>query len=108
LFGIIDPSVTPNKLTCDICKESTAKKGSNNGESLLMHDFFENNWLMKNGARQSLAVAMDNCGGQNKNNNIQRRAAHRTSSKWDNFALATLVSISGTTPRMRVTGPSIR
>jgi hypothetical protein len=76
LFGIVDLSVTPNKLTCYVYKESTARKGSNNGASLLMHYLFEKNWLMKKNAGKSLAVAMDNCGGQNKNNNVLRLAPH--------------------------------
>jgi hypothetical protein len=76
LFGIVDLSVMPNKLTCYVNKESTARKGSNNVASLLMHYLFENNWLMKNNADKSLAVAMDNYGGQNKNNNALRLAPH--------------------------------
>jgi hypothetical protein len=63
--------VTPNKLTCYVYKESTARKGSNNVASLLMHNLFEKNWMIKkNNAGKSLAVAMENCGGQNKNNNV--------------------------------------
>jgi hypothetical protein len=76
LFGIINLSLMPNKLTCYIYKESTARKGSNNVASLLMHYLFEKNWLMINNAGKSLDVAMENCGGQNTNNNVLRLAPH--------------------------------
>jgi hypothetical protein len=66
----------PRKLTCYVYKESTARKGSNNVTSLLMHYFFEKDWLMKNNAGKSLSLAMDNCGGQNKNNNVLCLAPH--------------------------------
>jgi hypothetical protein len=67
----------PNKLTCYVYKESTARKGSNNVASLLMHYLFEMNWMMKNNAGKSLAVTMDNdCGGQNKNNNVLQLSPH--------------------------------
>jgi hypothetical protein len=57
-------------------KKSTARKGSNNVTSLLMHYFFEKNWLMKNNAGKSPAVVMDNFGGQKKSNNVLRLAPH--------------------------------
>jgi hypothetical protein len=37
LFGIVDLSMTPNKLTCYVYKESTSRKGSNNGASFVMN-----------------------------------------------------------------------
>jgi hypothetical protein len=47
LFGIVDLSVAPNKLKCYAYRESTAKKGSNNVASMMMHNLHENNWSMK-------------------------------------------------------------
>jgi hypothetical protein len=41
-----------------------------------MYYLFEKNWLMKKNAGKSLSVVMDNCGGQNKNNNVLRLAPH--------------------------------
>jgi hypothetical protein len=37
LFGIVDLSTSPNKLTCYVYKEFTAKEGSNNTSSMIMH-----------------------------------------------------------------------
>jgi hypothetical protein len=76
MFGIVDLSMTPNKFTCHVYKKSTARKGSNNVASLMMYYFFEKNWLMKNSAGKSLALAMDNCGGQHNNYNVLRIAPH--------------------------------
>jgi hypothetical protein len=44
------------------------KKGSNNVASLLMKDLFDKFWLRKGTPGKKLTIAMDNCGGQNKNN----------------------------------------
>jgi hypothetical protein len=70
LFGIVDLSVTSNKLNCYVYCELTGKKGSNNVASILMHNLFVNNWLMKGNPGKRLTIAMDNCGGQNKNNHV--------------------------------------
>jgi hypothetical protein len=48
--------------------EFTGKKGRNNVASLLMQDLHEKFWLQKGSPGNSLMIAMDNCGGQNKNN----------------------------------------
>jgi hypothetical protein len=82
LFGIIDLSVTPNKLTCYVYKESMTRKSSNNVASLLMYYLFENNWLMKDNAEKSLSIAMDNCRGQNKDNNVLHLAPHIVDMGW--------------------------
>jgi hypothetical protein len=57
-------------------QKSTARKGSNNVASMLMYYFFKNNWLMKNSAGKSLALAMENCGGHKNNYNFLRLAPH--------------------------------
>jgi hypothetical protein len=44
-FGIVDLILAPNKLTCYVYREFTAKKGSNNVASLLMKDLFDKFWL---------------------------------------------------------------
>jgi hypothetical protein len=59
-----------------VYKESTAKKGSNNVASMIMHYLHNTNWLIKNNAGKSLVIAMYNYGGQNKNNNVLRLAPH--------------------------------
>jgi hypothetical protein len=68
IFGVVDLRITPNKLNCYAYREFTAKKGSNNIASLLMQHLFDNFWLRKGKPGKKLTIAMDNCGGQNKNN----------------------------------------
>jgi hypothetical protein len=82
LFGIVDLSVTPKKLNCYAYRESTAKKGSNNVASMLMHNFHEKNWLMKGNPGKRITIAMDNCGSQNKNNHVLRLAAYLVEMKF--------------------------
>jgi hypothetical protein len=41
LFGIVDLSVTPNKLKCYAYHESTGEKDGNNVASMLMHNIFK-------------------------------------------------------------------
>jgi hypothetical protein len=41
-----------------------------------MHNLHEKNWLMKGNPGKRLTIAMDNCGGQNKNNHVFRLAAY--------------------------------
>jgi hypothetical protein len=76
LFGIVDLSRTPNKLNCYAYREFTGKKGSNNVASLLMQDLHDKFWLRKGSPGKSLTIAMDNCGGQNKNNVVLRLAPY--------------------------------
>jgi hypothetical protein len=76
LFGIVDLSLAPNKLTCYAYREFTAKKRSNNVASLLMKDLFDKLWLWKGTPGKKLTIAMDNCGGQNKNNVVLRFALY--------------------------------
>jgi hypothetical protein len=76
LFGIVDLSVTPQKLNCYAYRESTAKKGINNVSSMLMHNLHENNCLTKGNPGKRLTITMDNCGGQNKNNHVLRLAVY--------------------------------
>jgi hypothetical protein len=68
LFGIVDLSITPKELNCYAYREFTANKGSNNDASILMQDLFDKLWMRKDKPGKKLTVAMDNCGGQNKNN----------------------------------------
>jgi hypothetical protein len=82
LFGIVDFSVTLNTLNCYAYRESTEKKGSNNVVSMLMHNFFENNWLMKGNPGKRLTIAMDNCCGQNRNNHVLRLSAYLVKMKY--------------------------
>jgi hypothetical protein len=70
LFGIVDLSLAPTKLACYAYREFTAKKGSNNVASLLMKDLFDKFWLRKGTPGKKLTIAMENCGGQNKNNSV--------------------------------------
>jgi hypothetical protein len=67
-LGIVDLSVTPNKLNCYTYREFTANKGRNNFASLLVQDFYDKFWLRKDNPGKKLTIAMDNCGGPNKNN----------------------------------------
>jgi hypothetical protein len=62
LFGIVDLSLEPNKLTCYAYHEFTAKKGSNNVASLLMKDLFDKFWIRKGTPGKKLTIAM--CGGK--------------------------------------------
>jgi hypothetical protein len=82
LFDIVDLSVTPNKLNFYAYRESTAKKGSNNVASTLMHNLHGKNWLMKGNTGNRLTIAKDNCGGHNKNNHVLRLAAHLAEMKF--------------------------
>jgi hypothetical protein len=68
MFGIVDLSRIPNKLNCYAYRNFTGKKDSNNVALLLMQDLHDKFWLRKGNPGRSLMIAMDNCGGQNKNN----------------------------------------
>jgi hypothetical protein len=72
LFGIVDLSLAPSKLTCYAYRKFTAKKGSNNVASLLMKDLSDKFCLQKGTPGKKLTITMDNCGGQNKNNVVLR------------------------------------
>lgn len=50
--------------------------------SMLMHNLHEKNWLMKGNPGKRLTIAMDNCGGQNKNNHVLRLAAYLVEMKF--------------------------
>jgi hypothetical protein len=76
LFGVVDFSLAPNKITCYGYREFTAKKGRNNVASLLMKELFDKFWLHKGKPGEKLTIAMDNCGGQNKNNFVLRLALY--------------------------------
>jgi hypothetical protein len=41
IFGIVDLSLSPNKLKCYAYREFTARKGSNNLASLIMQDLYD-------------------------------------------------------------------
>jgi hypothetical protein len=68
LFGIVDLSLHPNTLMFYAYCEFKGKKGSNNVASLSMQDLHEKFWLRKGCPGKKLTIAMDNCGGHNKNN----------------------------------------
>jgi hypothetical protein len=53
-----------------------AKKGSNNVASLLMKDLLDKFWIWKGTPVQKLTIAMDNLGGQNKNNVVLHLALY--------------------------------
>jgi hypothetical protein len=72
LFGIVDLSLHPNKLNCYAYRAFTGNKGSNNVASLIMQDLHDKFWLRKGYPGKKLTIAMDNCGGQNKNNVVLR------------------------------------
>jgi hypothetical protein len=78
----VDLSVTPNKLNCHAYRESTAKKGSNNVASMLMHNLHEHNWLMKGNPGKRLTIVMDNCGGHNKSNHTLCLASYLVEMKF--------------------------
>jgi hypothetical protein len=41
-----------------------------------MHNLFEKNRLMKGNPGKRLTIAIDNCGGKNKNNHVLRLSAY--------------------------------
>jgi hypothetical protein len=82
LFGIVDLSLAPNKRTCYAYREFTANKGGNNVASLLMKDLFDKFRLRKGTPGKKLTIAMDNCGGQNKNNVVLRLALYLVEIKY--------------------------
>jgi hypothetical protein len=82
LFGIVDFSVTPIKLSLYAYIKSTGKKGSNNVELMLMHNLFENNWLIQGNPGKRLTIAMNNYGGQNKNNHVLHLYAYLVEMKY--------------------------
>jgi hypothetical protein len=49
---------------------------------MIMHNLFENNWLMKGNPGKRLTIAMDNCGGENKNNHALRLSAYLVEMKY--------------------------
>jgi hypothetical protein len=82
LFGIVDLSLSPNKLKCYAYREFTARKGSNNVASLIMQDLYDKFWLRKGSPGKKLTIAMDNCSGQNKNNVVLRLALYLVEMKY--------------------------
>jgi hypothetical protein len=76
LFGIVDLSLHPNKLKCYDYREFTGKKGINNVASLIMQDLHDKFWLKKGCPGKKLTIAMDKCGGQNKNNFVLQLAPY--------------------------------
>jgi hypothetical protein len=66
----------PNKLTCSAYRDFTGKKGSNTVASILMKYRFEKNWRIKENTGKRPTIAMDNCGGQNKNNHVLHLAPY--------------------------------
>jgi hypothetical protein len=82
LFGIVDLSLSPNKLRCYAYREFTAWKGSNNVASLIMQYLYDKFWLRKGSPGKKLTIAMDNCSGQNKNNVVLRLALYLVQMKY--------------------------
>jgi hypothetical protein len=76
LFGIVDLSLSTNKLNCYACRECTAQKGSNNLASLLMRYLYDRLWIRNGDPGNKLTIAIDNCGGQSKNNVVLRLAPY--------------------------------
>jgi hypothetical protein len=71
MFGIVNISMLPNLLNYAY-HEFTSKKGIKNAASPLIQDVYNIFWLRKDDPGKTLVIAMDNCGGQNKNNIVLR------------------------------------
>ena len=70
LFGIVDCSLEGGKLHVYPYHEGMGKKDCDNVASLFMLFLKQKGWLKDDFAGKVLMLITDNCGGQNKNNNI--------------------------------------
>lgn len=73
IFGIVNVSQKPNKLTAYVYQEEDGNKGGDNVASLLMC-YLTNNIIRRNEIGGCLTIIADNCAGQNKNNSVLRMA----------------------------------
>ena len=77
LFGIVDCGIEGGALDVYVYHEGQGGKGGNNTTSMLFQFLKKKGWIQldDNGvpiAGKELTIIMDNCGGQNKNNNMLR------------------------------------
>ena len=81
VFGCTNLTQTPTTMTAYGYTEAEATKGSNNVSSLLLKAIKDFGWLQGTTGK-ALTVVMDNCGGQNKNNNVLRLALYLVERKY--------------------------
>jgi hypothetical protein len=76
VFGCTDLSSSPTLMKAYGYTEAEGNKGSNNVASLLFRVLQDFGWLIDGETGKKLTIIMDNCGGQNKNNNVLRLALY--------------------------------
>jgi hypothetical protein len=81
VFGCTNLMQNPTEMTAYGYTEAEATKGSSNVSSLLLRAIEHFGWL-QGMTGKALTVVMDNCGGQNKNNNVLRLALYLVEQKY--------------------------
>jgi hypothetical protein len=82
VFGCTDLTSKPTQMQAYGYTEAEGNKGSNNVASLLMKVLQDFGWLKRGTTGKLLSIVMDNCGGQNKNNNVLRLALYLVELKY--------------------------
>lgn len=89
IFGCSDLTRFPTIMNAYGYTEAEGGKGSNNVASLIIKALNDFGWLIEGCTGKQLFIVMDNCGGQNKNNNVLRLALYLVELKyfeWVEFA----------------------
>lgn len=76
VFGCTDLTKKPTIMKAYGYTEAEGNKGSNNVASLIIKVLEDFGWLIQGQTGKQLSIIMDNCGGQNKNNNVLRLALY--------------------------------
>ena len=82
VFGIADVSKDRPHLMGYGYHEGEGSKGGNNVASLLIQGLKDLGWLQDDSCGRRLTIAMDNCGGQNKNKMVLRLALYLVERKY--------------------------
>ena len=84
IFGVTNLTFKLTKMMAYGYTEAEGGKGSNNVASLIMKALEDFGWLIQGRPAKQLSIVMDNCGGQNKNNNVLRLALFLVDLKYFN------------------------
>jgi hypothetical protein len=84
VFGVTNLTAKPTKMMAYGYTEAEGGKGSNNVASLIVKALEDFGWLLPGQPGKQLSIVMDNCGGQNKNNNVLRLALYLVELKFFN------------------------
>jgi hypothetical protein len=82
VFGCMDLMSKPTQMKAFGYTEAKGSKGSNNVASLIMKVLVDFGWLIQGQTGKQLSIIMDNCGSQNKNNNVLHLAFYLVDLKY--------------------------